>query len=108
MTPILLGAVKILLAVQTTSATVAGTVRDATSGEPLAAAVVMLPELRRSVVADANGRYVLQDVPAGPHRITVRFIGYAPRSLRALVPAAVSSRSACRSVPSPLRSRRSR
>ena len=74
---------KILLVLQ---ATVTGTVRDGQTGEPLAGATVSLTDLDRVATADANGRYALRDVPPGPRRIAVRFIGYVPRSLRALVP----------------------
>lgn len=80
---LLLGAVKILLAVQ---ATIVGTVRDGETGAPLAGAIVVVTELDRAAVTDADGHYVLRQVPAGPHHITVRFIGYAHRSLHALVP----------------------
>src|SRR5687767_8678389 len=71
----LLGAVKILLAVQATQATVAGTVRDEETGEPLAGAVVTLIDLDRATTTNADGRYVLQQVPPGPQHITFRFIG---------------------------------
>src|SRR6267378_22962 len=63
-----------------------GTVRDGETGEPLAAATVTLTDLDRFATADANGRYELFDIPAGPHRVLVRFMGYVPRSLQALVP----------------------
>jgi hypothetical protein len=84
----LLGGVKILLAVQATQATVLGAVRDDKTNQPLAGAVVELIDLHRAAATDADGRYVLRGVPAGPHHIAVRFIGYAQRSLHALVPPA--------------------
>ena len=79
-------AFNILLILQTAQATVAGTVRDEETGEPLAGAVVALPDLSRATATDAGGRYVLHEVPAGPQHITVRFIGHAQRALHALVP----------------------
>ncbi len=82
----LLGAVGILLAAQTAQATIVGTVRDGETAQPLAGAAVMLPDLERATATDSGGRYVLQQVPAGPQHITVRLIGYAQRSLHALVP----------------------
>ncbi len=81
-----LGAVKLLLAMQAPEATVVGTVRDEETGGPLPGAVVALTELYRAAATDADGRYVLRQVPAGLHHITVHFIGYAPRTLHALVP----------------------
>lgn len=86
MGPLLLGAGKILLALQATQATVAGAVRDEQTGEPLAGAIVALTDLSRVTATDAYGRYLLREVSAGPQPLTVHFIGYAPRTLHALVP----------------------
>ena len=46
----------LVLALQTSQATIAGTVNDAHSGEPLKAAVVALTDLNRSVLTDSSGR----------------------------------------------------
>jgi len=87
MGPVLLGAVKVLLVVQATQATVVGTVRDVETSQPLAGAVVALADLdHRATATDESGRYGLRQVPPGEHQITVRFIGYAQHSLHALVP----------------------
>ena len=83
---ILLTAASIIVSMQATQATVAGTVRDEATGEPLAGAVVALPDLNRITSTDEGGRYALLDVPPGPQHITVRFIGHAQRALHALVP----------------------
>ena len=82
-----LGAVTILLAVQSSQGMVVGTVRDEKTGQHLASAVVTLSDLDRSAAADSNGSYRFRQVPPGPHHITIRCFGYAPRSLQALVPA---------------------
>jgi hypothetical protein len=82
----LLGVARILFAVQAGVASVAGTVRDGVSGEPVARAIVALTDLERSVATDEAGRYVFDGVPAGPHHVTVRRIGYTMRTLHALVP----------------------
>lgn len=87
MSPIVLQAINLLLAVQTPQATVAGTVRNEATGEPLAGAIVTLPDLERTTSTDAAGRYVLAGVPPGPQHISVRFIGHAQHALHALVPA---------------------
>jgi hypothetical protein len=76
----------ILLAAQTAGASVAGTVRDAATGAPLAGATVTLADLDRSTVTDALGRYALAGVPAGPQHVVVRRVQYEPRAFHALVP----------------------
>ncbi len=73
-------------AAQPAQATIAGTVRDEESGAPLVGAVVALTDLDRAVATDAEGRYALRAVPAGPLHIAVRSIGYAQHTLHALVP----------------------
>lgn len=82
----LLLATNILLAIQTAPASVAGTVRDEETGALLAGAVVLLVEADLRAIADAEGRYVLSDVPVGLQQLTVRHLGYAPRSLHLLIP----------------------
>lgn len=82
----LLGAARILLLVQATQSSVAGTVRDGESGQALPGTIVALPDLERSVECDSAGRYVFAEVPAGPQHLTIQRIGYAPRTLHALVP----------------------
>src|SRR5512143_3706241 len=79
-------ALHLLLLIQAAQATVAGTIRDQDTGEALAGAIVALPDLTRTAVTDATGRYVLAAVPAGPQHLTVRFLGHAGRTLHALVP----------------------
>ena len=86
MTSWLLGAARVLLAVQATQPAVVGIVRDGQTGEPLAGAVVALPDIDRTVLTGADGRYALRGVPPGPHHVAVRRIGYTPRTLHALVP----------------------
>ncbi|HZI73852.1 MAG TPA: TonB-dependent receptor [Gemmatimonadales bacterium] len=74
------------LITQGTQAQIAGVVRDAETGRPVAEAVVDLPDLDRLVVTDSLGRYRFSDLSPGPQHLTVRRIGYAPRTLHALVP----------------------
>ena len=74
------------LTAQTTHTAVVGAVRDGQSGEPIVGAVVALVDVDRAVVTDEWGRYAFRAVPPGPQHLTVRRIGYAPRTLHALVP----------------------
>jgi hypothetical protein len=78
----------LVVAIQGPQATVAGVVRDEVTGAPLAHAVVTLSDLNRSTTTGVEGRYLLKEVPPGPLHLTVRFLGYSPRTLHALVPAA--------------------
>ena len=65
---------------------VVGSVRDGATGAPLAGAIVSLPDAERTTTSGSEGRYTLHEVPAGPQHLSVRLIGYTPRSLHALVP----------------------
>ncbi|HKA60705.1 MAG TPA: TonB-dependent receptor [Gemmatimonadales bacterium] len=65
---------------------ISGALRDLSTGDPLAGAVVTVMNLDRSVITDADGRYRIDRLNAGSYRLTVRRIGYAPRTLQALVP----------------------
>jgi hypothetical protein len=83
----LLGVVRSLVAAQAAAGgSVVGTVTDAASGAPISGAIVALADLHRTAVSDANGRYVVRDIPAGPQHVSVRRIGFAQRVLHALVP----------------------
>ena len=80
---VILSAVGMVFAMQ---GAVAGIVRDGETGTPLAGAVVALPDVERATVTGPDGRYALHKIPPGPQHLTVRMIGYAARSLHALVP----------------------
>ncbi|MBA3319280.1 MAG: carboxypeptidase-like regulatory domain-containing protein, partial [Gemmatimonadales bacterium] len=86
MGPEFLGALKLVLAVQASQAALAGTIRDGESGMPLAGAVVALTDLDREAVSDSLGRYRLSAVPSGPQHLSVKRIGYSPRTMHALFP----------------------
>ena len=86
MAPGLLGALTWVLAVQAGQPAVAGTIRDGESGVPLSGAVVTLTDADRSVVTDAGGRYRLGATDAGPQHLSVKRIGYEPRTVHALIP----------------------
>jgi hypothetical protein len=79
-------AIRGLLALQLSQATVAGVVRDHESGEAVAGATVLLTELGRTALTDAQGAYAFPAVPPGPQHLSVQRIGYAARTLHALVP----------------------
>ncbi len=84
----LAGSAKLLLLVQAASPSVLGTVVDGAGGTALSGAVVTLPGLGRTSVSDTGGRYSFASLPPGPQRITVIHLGYASRTLNAIVPSA--------------------
>ena len=61
----------------TGTATVAGRVVDATTGEGVAGAVVYLPEIRRGAVTDPTGGFVLEAMPEGDFHWRITRVGYA-------------------------------
>jgi Carboxypeptidase regulatory-like domain/TonB-dependent Receptor Plug Domain len=76
-----------LCAAQTTVplARLLGTVVDS-AGAPLAgAAVAVLPDRVLQATTDDSGRFVIEGVPAGPVRLAVRRLGYAPRTFTVAV-----------------------
>jgi hypothetical protein len=62
------------------SAILRGTVVSAT-GEPLAFAVVTVPQLERQQFSNAQGKFYFVNLQPGTHRITVRQLGYSAVSL---------------------------
>lgn len=58
------------------SAALAGRV-SSDSASPLADAEVLLPDLLRSAMSEADGAFRVGNIPPGRHRVTVRKVGYA-------------------------------
>ena len=56
--------------------TIRGTVRNADDNAPIGGARVSVEALRMAALTNADGRYELRNVPAGPQSVTVRFIGF--------------------------------
>jgi iron complex outermembrane receptor protein len=53
-----------------------GKVTDAGTGKPLAGASIYITDMKIGTVADAEGKYILRNVPPGHHVIEVSFTGY--------------------------------
>lgn len=83
-------------------ATLSGTVRDSASRAPLPYATVILPELRRGDLTDLYGRFAVSDLPAGPTRIRVSYVGYRTVSREIIVPDVADRRPDILLSPSPL------
>src|SRR5262249_11551267 len=58
------------------------------TGDALSGVLIAVADVNRTALSDAEGRYRLERLPSGVHRLLVRRIGYAPRVLDALVPLA--------------------
>jgi len=69
---------------------IVGRVVDATTGEAVASAEVLVKGTRFAAVAGADGRYVISGVPAGTYVVEVRRIGYAPARRDGVVVGAAS------------------
>jgi hypothetical protein len=63
------------------SVTMHGRVTDISTGFPVAFAAVRFPQVGRTALTDAEGRFVLRDLPAGPLLIEISSLGYEPRDL---------------------------
>jgi len=60
-----------------TQASFSGQITDAKTGEPLADASIIFPDLKIGTHADNSGRFQFANVPAGHHLIEISHIGYS-------------------------------
>ena len=74
------------LSAQTTG-TIQGTVRGE-DNQPLEGALVAIEALRVNTLTNANGRYVLANVPVGNHTVSVSILGYSAQTREGVVVAA--------------------
>ncbi|NNM04330.1 MAG: carboxypeptidase-like regulatory domain-containing protein, partial [Gemmatimonadetes bacterium] len=65
---------------------VAGTVTDARTGEPISGAQISVRDRGIGALSNAEGRYVLPNLPAGRLEIRVLYLGYSPQSQTVEVP----------------------
>ena len=74
-------------AVAQSGGTIAGRVTDAENTQPVVAAQIIIGGTTLGRATGDDGRFSLSGVPAGPHTITVRRIGYAQQSRNVVVAA---------------------
>ncbi len=86
---LLIGTVQAPLGAQ--NGTVTGTVRSATNGQPIPGAQVAISELNLGILANNVGRYVLTNVPAGTHTVSVQYIGYSSMTAEVSVTAGAAA-----------------
>src|SRR5262245_41117072 len=65
--------------------TIQGIVRTEGSGEPIASAVVSIPELQRRTITDARGFFVLAALPEGRWRVEAGALGYRGNGVAVVV-----------------------
>lgn len=63
------------------SSGIEGQVKDATTGEPLLGANIVLLGTSLGAAADNNGKYTIRNVPSGSYTIRVTYIGYKQQEL---------------------------
>jgi len=63
---------------QSGSGTVSGVVSDATTGNHLPGANVLILGTSRGAATDVDGEYAIRNVPAGSYRLRISYIGYEP------------------------------
>jgi len=56
--------------------TLSGLVTDKSTGSIIPGATVAIPDLRTGSVTDANGKYIINNLPKGIYLVQVSFIGY--------------------------------
>jgi TonB-linked SusC/RagA family outer membrane protein len=67
--------------------TIVGQVVDQATGEALSGAQLQVLGTSRGALANQDGRFVIQQVPAGDREVQATLIGYSPRTVSVTVPA---------------------
>ncbi len=79
------GPVRVRVPAPVQTGTITGQVIDEPTGLPVAAVQVFISSLRVGGLTQQNGRYLLQNVPAGTHTLTVARIGYGTTEVQIAV-----------------------
>ncbi len=53
-----------------------GHIIDSATGKPLQGASIYIPDIKAGTTSDANGNYILRNLPAGTYLVQVGFVGY--------------------------------
>src|ERR1035437_1157055 len=57
-----------------------GTITDSTNHAPLIGVTVYIPDLKLGASTDADGKYILKNIPKGTFLAVASFIGYASQT----------------------------
>lgn len=68
-----------------------GRVTDARTGEPLPGATVLILSTEQGTVTDAEGRYVIANVPSGNVEVRFTFVGFRSQTRTAAIPAGANA-----------------
>ncbi len=61
--------------------TVSGTITDSENEQSLEQVSVYIPQLEKGTVTDANGSYLLKDLPEGTYKLVISYLGYETHSV---------------------------
>ena len=64
------------------AARISGKVTDSSTGEPLFGANLILEGTSIGGATNADGNYLIQDVPAGSYSLKISYIGYEPKTIK--------------------------
>ncbi|MDX2127831.1 MAG: TonB-dependent receptor [Chloroherpetonaceae bacterium] len=67
-----------------TTGKIAGTIIDATTGDPLIGATVRLEGTKFGARSDVEGNYTILNIPPGAYTVTASYVGYQPKSISGL------------------------
>lgn len=62
-----------------------GYITDSTTRQPLSGASVQFTDLKTGAITNAEGYYLIKNIPAGYHSLEVSFIGYATLTLQVYI-----------------------
>lgn len=80
---VVLGAVGVHAADET--GTISGKVREASTGEALRGATIILDGTKKGAISDPKGNFIIKNVPAGKYSLTVRYVGYETKRIPNIV-----------------------
>jgi hypothetical protein len=71
---------------------IVGTILDATTGQPVPSATIVVGTIVRNLVVSDNGKFILSNVPIGNQTLVIRSIGYTTETETILVTTANTSK----------------
>lgn len=69
------------LALAQENGTISGTVREATTGDALRGATVLLEGTKRGAITDPKGNFLIKNLTPGTYTIVVRYVGYESKRI---------------------------